>query len=274
LPRISICYEEPCHERKRHFRFFFLHADYHIIPYKLSLQFQIKNSFMNQFRRNVADLLGKDENKLYFAFLTHKTKELVNGGDLISAIKEKREYKNLFLIEISDYDFFMDPRIKVAIDIQITKPEIDVFGRISAVNATFTRVVYFRKDANAKGIYFTIFKFIRFLYDEYWPETDLQSFLQLSDEAAFEKIYTTPTDKPYEVKLINNAGNLKECIFCSNKHANNCELAYNCNLTVGKLLFKIKDSSAALGFEVYLAKIPDFIQLTRWNDCVSYNLFD
>jgi len=45
----------------------------------------------------VADLLGKDENKLYFAFLTHKTKELVNGGDLTSAIKEKKRIQKSIL---------------------------------------------------------------------------------------------------------------------------------------------------------------------------------
>jgi len=251
-----------------------LHTENHVKPYKISLKFPVQDHYMSQLKTQLAQTLEKDEKRIYFAFLTHTTKEIVtdDGKITTNSIRKKRKHKNLFAVEIPEEDFNMDPNQKLEVDVQTTKRSTNYFGQITRKNFSFIRTLYFDKDSTAKEVYLKVFKFLRFLYDEFWPEQDRDNWQKLTDEEAFNKVFDSAEKKPFSVRIVTNTRGFQECFFCGDRRCDNCELAYDNNISLSKdILPKIKDNDFKLELEIYFENMPDFIELSRLNSCIDYN---
>jgi len=233
----------------------------------------VQDHYISQLKSTLAQMLEKDEKRLYFAFLTHTTKELVTEEEKTStnSIRKKRKHKNLFVVEIPEEEFYMDLDVKLEIDVQFTKRSTNYFGQVTRKNCTFIRTIAMKKNSNAKQVYLQLFKFLRFLFNENWPENDRESFTKLDDETAFTKVFESVEKKPFQIRLVTNTRGFQECFFCGDRRCDNCELAYDENVVIDRdILPKIKDSDFKLELEVYFENMPDWVELARLNSCVDY----
>jgi ubiquitin carboxyl-terminal hydrolase 4/11/15 len=278
--RISITYD-PFHSiplpipfnKEKEIEFFFLHADNHQKPYKMSLRFPVQDHYISNLKTQVAQMLEKDAKRIYFVFLTHTTKEIVTeeAKTTTNAIRKKRKHKNLFCVEIAEEDFNMDPNTKLDIDIQMTKKSTNYFGQVTRKNTTFIRTLFFKKDYTIRQLYLVLFKWFRFLWDETYTEAERDNWLKLTDEDAFHKLFEESDKKPFVIKTVTNTRGFQECFFCNDRRCDNCDLAMSDTVTLQDIAAKIKDNDFKLELEVYFENMPDYVELARLNSCVDYN---
>jgi len=165
----------------------------------------------------------------------------------------------------------MDPSVKMEIDMQMTKRSTNYFGQITRKNTTFIRTLFFRKDLTIKQVYLKIFKWLKFLWDETWPEAEKDNWLKLNDQDAFHKLFESTEKKPFIIKTVTNTRGFQECFFCSDRRCDNCDLPLSDTVTLQDVAAKIRDTDFKLELEIYFENLPEHVELARLNSCVDYN---
>jgi len=254
-------------KKEKEIDFFFIHANNKQKAVKLAITYPKTNHFIKDLKRDVAKRLKKNPDNFHFVFATYHTKENVTNEDTTTTneVRKKKRFKNLFAFELPAEDLQADPNDRIDIDIHPTKKGASYYSSDVHKHLSFIRTVSLRKSYTIRQIYIKTFKYFRFLFDENWPEEDRENWLALSDEEAFDKIWTNVENKPFMLHYVTNSSMSDSCEFCGERRCNNCVCNYDDTTTLADILGKIKDQTYTLEFEFVFHHVPDFVNLDNLN---------
>jgi len=254
-------------KKEKEIDFYFIHANNKQKAVKLAITYPKTNHFIKDLKRDVAKRLKKNPDDFDFVFATYHTKEKITNEDTTTTneIRKKKRFKNLFAFELPQEDLQADPNDRFDVDIHPAKKGNSYYSSDSHKHVSFIRTVSLRKSYTIRQIYIKMFKYFRFLFDENWPEEDRENWLALSDEEAFDKIWTDAENKPFMLHYVTNSSMSDACEFCDERRCTNCVVNYDDTTTLADILAKIKDQTYTLEFEFVFNHIPDFVNLDNLN---------
>lgn len=260
-------------KKQKEIEFFFVHKDLKEKAYKVTISFPTKDHTLKDLKLETSKLVKKDPSTFYFVFLSQLSKEVVEDERTsTNALRKKRKIKNLFAIEMTEEDMNIPKETRIDVDFTLTKKSTNYFGNVIRKPFTFMRTIRFETTYTTKQVYMKVFKMYRFLYDEYLPEDQRESWLKLSDEEAFKQIFEDlePGKRHFKILLSTNTRGFQECYFCGQRRCENCELECSDKLRLDTdVLAKIKDKDFQLEMELYFENIPEEVDTGRLNTCVD-----
>lgn len=254
-------------KKEKEIDFFFIHANNKQKAVKLAITYPKANHYIKDLKKEVARRLKKNPDNFYFVFSTYHAKEVIDKEEttLTNEIRKKKRFKNLFAFEVPQEDLQADPNDKVNIDIHPTKKGASYYNSDIHKPLSFIRTVTMLKSYTVRQIYVKIFKYFRFIFNENWPEAEKEEFIALSDEEAFDKVWTNAEKKPFLLHFVTTYSMADNCEFCGERRCGNCVLKYDETTTLADLLDKIQDPTYNLEFEVVFDQVPDFVNLDSLN---------
>ena len=258
--------------------FYFIHHENREKPFKLSMKFKPVNHKIADLKRETATLLNKDINSFDFVFLTYNSvkKDLKLTTDTLEA-KKKRKVLNMFALEKSPEILSWPAEETVEVNILMSKNVHYYSNSFIKRQFTFMRPFWFLKSMTLSEIHMRIFKYYRFLFEEYVAETEEEkkTMKETSDDALYEKFFSKPKERPYRILLVTNTKNYNPCYYCGDPKCENCELPNHENVLLSTIMSKIRDEEEGnnkfpFEMEIYWDRAPESIDLSRLNSCVDY----
>eukprot|EP01017_Pseudomicrothorax_dubius_P041898 TRINITY_DN6769_c0_g2_i1.p1 TRINITY_DN6769_c0_g2~~TRINITY_DN6769_c0_g2_i1.p1 ORF type:complete len:615 (-),score=165.93 TRINITY_DN6769_c0_g2_i1:735-2579(-) len=236
--------------------FVFISADPSRKPTKHAVVYPKTKHMVSDLEVQAAADLNLKPGSFYFAFITQYSKEYADSGQTTSELRKKAKYKTLFLVEYTQEEQKIPEEERVRVDAEICRPET-YYGRTSKRNCSFIRTFVCRKETTAKEVYLQAFIYFRPFLQEYMKPEEQESFVMLSHEEAYERLFKNPNKKPpFEVLVNSDSRGWRTCYFCGEK-CDHCVFPENDTLTIGQCLAKAKAADKDFGLEIYFSGLSD-----------------